>query len=213
MPRPCVILDLQHKGKFSRPDDRGVGADLDGDGLVELHEREAELTPIYAEKARQLLSWGGIETHVLTVGEYADRWKVANQLAARAGGRSIYIACHLNGGASWRIGWGLVGHDPRSKNGRAAARTLATALEQEFANEAHPWPVDSVRVVSCSEVSGYGRMLNTIRGIYMGPAQLSGVCYEPFSLTDFPEMATEKRLEQIGHALAIGCHRWIEAGS
>ena len=48
-----LILDRQHYGKPGQ-NDLGAGADLDGDGVVELDEREANLTLLYINAAKQL---------------------------------------------------------------------------------------------------------------------------------------------------------------
>ena len=39
-----VILDLQHSGKPGNMGERGAGADLDGDGVIELHVYQRMLT-------------------------------------------------------------------------------------------------------------------------------------------------------------------------
>ena len=49
-----VILDRQHYGKPNR-NDLGAGVDLDGSGTIDNDEREANLTPLYIEAAKQLL--------------------------------------------------------------------------------------------------------------------------------------------------------------
>ncbi len=77
-----LILDRQHYGKPNQ-NDLGAGADLDGDGKVELDEREANLTPLYIAAAKQLAEAEGHTVYVLDSGWYSDRHEQAVEIRPR----------------------------------------------------------------------------------------------------------------------------------
>lgn len=200
MSAPLVLLDRQHAGKRSRPGDMGAAADLDKDGRIETWEQEAHLTPLYAQACQRRLAAEGVATILhdpAGAGLQADyperhRWAVAT--ASRWAGPCLYGALHLNAGGG---DYALVGHDPRSRGGRRAAEAIAAELEA--------LPVISrARVVALE--GPWLRGLGTIRGIYAGPSNLSGVLLEPLFL-DHPEHQAFMRadgLVQVGEAIARG---------
>lgn len=201
-----VLLDLQHRGRRSRPADLGAEFDVDGDGRVESDEREANLTPIYALACADALGLvGGIEVLLLAAGEYAERQAVAVALAAnRPSERIAYVACHLNAGGG---SYGLVIHDSRSSGGRQLAEAVAVALKLP--------ELDKVVVGTTDE---FPRAAGTIGGVFSGPPNISGVCFEPFFL-DQPRhssrgavkpaaLSEPDGLRRVGAALAVGLLTW-----
>jgi len=202
-----AILDRQHSGKpGSQVTDRGAGADLDGDGRVDVHEREALLTPRYLLGIEEQLLAAGADVIPISDGTYAERharakahavaWRKVSADRARA--PVVYLAAHLNAfqpGHDRRHG--LLIHDARSKGGAALAAAIAAEL-----------------VVSCPELSQvrveratsevYANGLATIAGVYDGIPV--GVCLEPFFLDQVAHrpLATAEGLRRVGEAIARG---------
>lgn len=174
MKRALVIIDRQHAGKRSRPTDMGAQADVDGDGQLETWEREAELTPQYIAAIARAVEAGGHRAVVIDPAgaglraDYSERHRQAVGMARQwSAGPAWYLAAHLNAGGN---DYGLVGHDPRSSDGRRLAGHLSEALAA--------CPVVS-RVVTASLEGGWARGLPTVSGIYAGPAHLCGALLEP----------------------------------
>ena len=197
-----VILDRQHIGKPNKAD-LGAGADLDGDGVIEIHEMEANLTPLYIKGARQYLEIRNHNVNVIEEGWYSDRQRQANHVAKVNPTTSVsYVTCHLNAGKG---DYASIFYDQRSRSGKALAEHIA----------------DAVRAL---ELRGVKRVLakpanpndwtkhawNTIRHIYNGPNNISGVCFEPLFIdTEGHQQHLEPGpMNTIGQALAAGCLAW-----
>lgn len=199
-----ALLDRQHYGTG-----RGLGAaaDLDGDGLIEVHEREAMLTPLYITPAKRVFADNGHDATVISEGSYPLRHRVAATTAAINAPRPVaYIACHLNAGGTAGTGdYGVIFYDGRS----AAGWALATAI----AHRLRALDLDGVAriLVRPTDPDGWTRRAHaTISGIYRGPINISGVCFEPLFLDNPAHQAhlTEAGLSRIGEALALGCIDW-----
>lgn len=210
-----VILDLQHRGKPGK-NDLGASHDLNGDGVIQAHEREANLTPIYAAAARMVLERAGCEVEILQRGAYSTRHKRAAELASEARGLVAYVACHLNKGGG---DYGLVCYDFRSGNGGTLATEIARMMRKRFAGEVRrvltgaaapehrPAGIAGRRWDLLPKFDGavmWPRPFATIRGIYAGPGNLSGVCFEPLFMDTHSDLCNEAGLERIGEALAAG---------
>lgn len=197
-----LILDIQHAGKPSRPGDLGASADLDGDGVVERDEHEARLTPLYAAACRAHAAQDGVKVLWIDGGEYPARHKMAVELAKSDPSRRwLYVACHLNAGGG---NYGLVIADKRSAAGRVAAGFVADALGK--------LPELSRTIVGTTDAEGsdWPRAWSTVRGIYDGPWNLSGICFEPCFM-DQPAhrpLLTAEGLARIGEALYRGASAW-----
>ncbi len=194
-----VLLDIQHRGRPSRPGDRGARGPAGA---------EADLAPWYALACAERLAELGVPALLLGSGEYPDRHALARRLASAEDGPVAYAACHLNAGGG---DYGLVGHDARSNGGAVLAKAVAGPLSglPELSGvrvvelwddraEPHPWRY---------------RGLATLRGIYAGPARLSGVLLEP-AFVDTPQhqpLLAPEGLERLGRALAEGLHAWLNA--
>ena len=202
MTTPLVILDRQHYGKPGSSD-RGAGADLDGDGLVEVHEQEANLTPVYIAAAERSLQAQGIDVLVLEWGSYGQRHAYAGAVAAAAAGPVAYVACHLNAGGGR---YGRVDFDRRSRGGQSLAQVVGSSMAR------HLPELFRVKVLPTDPGD---RPFTTIRGIYEGPGNLSGVCYEPCFLDqpEHRELFTDAGLARVGQALGEACLAWIESRS
>ena len=200
-----IILDIQHAGRKSRPTDLGASADLDGDGVIERDEHEARLTPLYAMACQALALRDGVKVLRIDGGEYSARHRMAVELAASDPSRRwLYVACHLNAGGG---NYGLVIADQRSTQGRNAAREVAEALD------ALPELTRTIAGVTAAEGSDWPRAWGTISGIFAGPANLSGICFEPCFM-DTPShrpLLTAEGLTRIGEALYRGAVRWAAA--
>ena len=199
-----AIFDRQHFGKPGRSD-VGAAYDVDQDGHVEWQEQEIHLTPLYYEPAIEALTAAGHRCHLLDQGWYRDRHQLAIQISKRYPGQpTAYIACHVNAG---RGDYAAGIHDWRSRGGARLAEAIAASL-----GDAGLPGVERSLVRSASRTNGWRRGLSTIEGIIVGPAWLSGLCFEPYFLDnpDHAGCATPEGGALIGQALARGLIRWGE---
>jgi len=196
-----VIFDRQHYGKPGKSD-LGAGYDLDQDGNVELQEREANLTPLYIDPARKMLEGLGHTVHVLDAGWYSERHKQANAIAAATEEPVAYLACHINAG---RGDYAVMIHDERSAGGKQLANNLTAALFDH-----NPPGIRRFLVRGASASNAWRRGFSTIRGIYAGPANISGVCVEPYFI-DHPGhrvLASPEGGSALAEALVDGLIQW-----
>ena len=197
-----VVLDRQHIGKPGKSD-LGAGADLDGDGKVEIHEMEANLTPLYIKGAKQYLEVRNHNVNVIEKGSYSDRQRLANRVAQANLGISVaYIACHLNAGNG---DYASIFHDERSRSGKALAEHIADAIRALGLSG-----VKRVLVKAASPDDWTRHALATVRSIYRGPGNISGVCFEPLFIDNeqHQQHLEPDSMHKIGQALAAGCLAW-----
>ena len=201
--RAIIIFDRQHYGKPGK-NDQGAGFDIDDDGVVETQERETQLTPLYYLPAKAMLEALGHRVVVLDQGWYSHRHKQANQIARDNPGVPVaYIACHINAG---RGSYSALIHDSQSTGGAVLARALGDALTLATLQG-----IDRVRVVQGSPTNGWKRGYTTIKGIYAGPSNISGVCFEPYFIDNAAHhnLTTEAGSAQIAKALVGGLRGWL----
>lgn len=171
-----VIFDRQHYGKPGK-NDQGAGFDLDGDGRIETQERETQLTPLYYRPAKERLEAMGHKVVILDSGWYSDRHKRANQIAlSNPGERVVYLACHVNAGGG---DYAAAIYDARSAGGKRLAEAVTAQL-------AGLPGIRRVRAARGTPTNGWKRGYATVKGIYAGPANISGMCLEPYFI-DRPE--------------------------
>ena len=195
-----AIFDWQHVGKPGR-DDKGAAYDVDDDGEIDY---EVELTDKYIQAAKNYLETAGHTVHILSSGWYSARHYQANEIAKGANGPVAYVACHMNAG---RGNYGATFYDLRSGGGKRLARTVGSMLGKAC-------PELRRIVVKGTSVTTWSRANTTIKGIYAGPGNISGICFEP-AFMDTPEhkqLLTDEGLERIGEALAIGMLEWSSGG-
>jgi len=200
-----IVLSRDHVGKPGK-NDLGAGADLDGDGTVETHEMEANLTPFYINACKDLATRTDHDVSVVEEGWYSKRHEDAILLAASEKTQpTAYISCHLNAGGG---DYAAVFYDYRSKNGERLASKIAGALGQ-----LQMPGVSRVGIIPANPNNWTKHAFNTIKGIYSGPANISAVCFEPLFIDNKKHQLhlTEEGLGYVGRALALGCMRW--AGS
>jgi len=194
-----VILDRQHYGKPGR-DDRGAQTEIDGQAVYEI-----DLTLAYIEAATTLLLAEGHTVHILDSGWYGERNDRACEIAREnPDERVAYVACHVNAGGGT---YGLTLHDARSGGGRRLAEAVADVLGTNAA------PHIDRSIVRAAEQGGtWSRAMTTISGIYSGPANISGICFEPFFIDSERNrpLLSPLGLNVIGQALAVGCMNWGE---
>ncbi len=193
-----IVLDRQHAGKGPGSPDYGAQADLDGDGRVEVHEREAMLTPGYILAAERRLVELGHEVIALSDGSYAARASRAIGYAA-----DVVIACHVNAGGGDH---GLVVHTPGSIKGADLARHVLDAL-----GLACPELRRTIRGVYADD--GAKTPIYTRAATCIGPyarARPVAAVFEPGFLDreEHRSMFTPEGLDRIGVALAEGLHRY-----
>lgn len=191
-----VVLDRQHAGNARRLRDRGAEADIDGNGRIDSHEREAMITPLYILAAEARLAMLGHDVIVISDGTYAER-------AARAVayGADVYVACHANAGAG---DYGLAVANAGSAKGAALAAAITGKLRVLC-------PELRRVVVGDTSAASFPRADACIGGV--AKARAVGICYEPGFL-DQPGHATlwsGGGPVRIGQALAEGIDAWGRA--
>ncbi len=197
-----AILDRQH-GTRHRDWAPGAAADLDGDGVVEVHEQEARITPLYAiEAAYELLSRGH-EVELFSVGHYSERHAHAMTSADHvAPAKTAYVACHLNA-AEPPGDYGMVLWRRGSRVSHHLAACLAAQLEILLPE------LSSVKIVETSPNDWTQRAHATVSGIKCD-SDIAAVCFEPC----FINQPTHRGLlvgdgpARIGNALAAGLLQW-----
>jgi len=197
-----VIFDRQHYGKPNQ-NDLGAGVDLDGDGTVETAEREANLTPLYYLPAKAALEALGHTVYVLDSGWYSDRHERANQIARDNPDEWVaYLACHINAGGG---DYAVMINDARSGNGKRLAEALAQSI-----SDAKLAGISRSLVRGASADNDWSRAYTTIKGIYSGPGNISGVCVEPYFLdkSSHQWLATPNGARELSDALVDGLIRW-----
>lgn len=221
MGKGLVVFDRQHAGR-PKPS-LGAGVDLDGDGQVELHEREANLTPFYIAAATAELEAQGYDVALIDpanqgeVADYPERWTQANELASGYDGPVAYLACHLNAGGG---DYACALYDQRSGGGKSLAGAVMVAMRQaELPGVKRALPRscydDRHSKVAGRWVNANGdpawlyRAFNTIKGIYSGPANVSGICLEPLFVDTHQHLLDEDGLAQVGRAVADGLAAWL----
>ena len=200
-----VIFDRQHYGKpGSASGDRGAGVDLDGDGQVESAEQEANLTPLYIDPAREILTQLGHTVYLLDSGWYSQRHEQAVSIARdHLGERVAYLACHINAGGG---DYAVTLHDSRSSGGAALAGSIADAI----AADADLSCLGRSLARSASATNEWSNAYNTVKGIYLGPANISGACLEPYFLDQAAHrwLTTPEGGAALAGAIVDGVIRW-----
>jgi hypothetical protein len=189
-----VFLSRDHSGRWgTRRGDLGATAP---DG-----RREAMLTPLYLLAAEERLRQLGHEVIPLSDGSYDARHARANDLADLHGGRSVYVASHLNAGGGT---YGLVCYDHRSgaANGPALARSIAARLKDRLG-------LATVKAEAASPSNVWANAHGTIGGL-LDPI---GICYEPLFIDGHAHLLTPTGLAEAGRALAEGIHAWATGGN
>ena len=195
-----VYLDRQHSGKPGRKaEDRGAAADLDGDGLISVEEREAMLTARYGLAAEAALIEAGHIVVPIADGWYSDRHRRVNQYAGTFPKEypQVYVSLHLNAG---RGEYGAVFYDHRSRSGPELSARIAKQLRM-VAPE-----VNGVKCIPAKPDDWTRAAYGTIGGI-MQPV---GICYEPCFMDNpaHADLLTREGLAAIGRALAAGIDAW-----
>lgn len=184
-----VVFDWQHHGKPGK-DDRGATYE----GL-----EETALSHGYIQAACDALEVAGVPTLVLGYGWYSARHAYVREAAKAVTGKCVYVACHVNAGGG---SYGLVCYDKRSRSGKH----LSDAVSSELGKL-----VGKSRSEAASP-SSWANAYNTISGVYEGPANLSGICYEP-GFIDSEEnrhLWYADGLVRVGEALAAGILNYLE---
>ena len=195
-----LILDRQHYGKPGQ-NDLGAGADLDGDNVVAIDEREANLTLIYIEAAKDLAESEGHTVYVIDSGWYSSRHEKAIEIAREhPDDMCAYIACHLTAGGG---DYSVCLYDHRSGGGRKLSTSVSALLSDQL-------PDVNRHLIKSASPDQWNNAYNTIKGIYAGPGNLSGMCFEPvFMDTDeHQRLLSHDGLALIGQLLAEGCIAW-----
>lgn len=203
-----VIMDIQHAGKPSRPWDRGASHDLNKDGVISSNEQEANLTPLYVKGVREAAEYHKdsaplpVLVSTLLMGEYPSRQRQANSIAKQnPEDMHIYVACHLNIGSDKS----LIIHDGRSSLGKKAAEYVAGTMRELFHMYGYPIKALAYELPDKRQQKQWQRNAQyTINGIYKGPSNITGLCFEPLSLDVHSHLMDAQHLEAIGEALYFG---------
>lgn len=186
-----LIIDRQHGEKRPGSFDPGCQAIVDGTRII-----ETQLTEEYGTAIEKAASAAGHQVVWLRSGSYYHRQQEANQMARDAKGEKVlYLALHVNAGGGT---YALAMHDRRSRAGRAAAEAMAAAME----------PLEGIsrsKVIGCDDIGWTRRAYYCIKGIYQGPANISGVLLEPFFIDSkggaHDRYRTSKGLASLGAAV------------
>ncbi len=200
----CAILDRQHTGKSAASADMGAWADLDGDGVQTIREYEALITPRYLWHAEVCTRSHGHLVIPMSDGTYTERHARAAKYASQAPQqRFAYVAAHLNAGNPPGE-YGSIFYDERSSGGKALALAIADGLRARCPELAR------VRTFPSSRNDWTANAFATIAGIYTGPANLAGVCFEPCFINqpDHRPLLQGPGLQRVGMALADGINAW-----
>ncbi len=204
-----VILDRQHGDKGGTWD---TGAAFGGhlaakpDGATYWPNPpifEVDLTTGYLAHARRHLEAAGHRVQMIDAGPYRERQQLANDSARAYRGLALYVAAHINAGGGR---YGLALYDARSKMGAVAAGDVADALKEGLPE------LTKARATAATASGWTARALGTIRGIWFGPPNISGICFEP-GFIDSPHhrsMWTEAGLRRVGRSLADGLQRYAQ---
>lgn len=179
-----VFFDIGHGGRIVN------GAFNQDPGATFGNVREVDLVEAYVFHARKALRDRKISSVVLSYGPYYQRQAYANSIAEKYPEEQfLYLACHVN--ASDPPGdYALLLHDGRSKKGKASAEKLGVFLK--------------ARVLATSTKDWTKNAHETVDGIYDGPNNICGVCFEPFFINhpSSAERRTEQGLKTLGTSLA-----------
>lgn len=194
-----LIIDRQHGEKSPGNIDPGAQVRIGDRRITEL-----ELTSAYAEVLAAAVSGAGHQVIRIDSGGYGARNAHGNQIARDSPGeRVLYLALHVNAG---RGTYALAMHDHKSRGGAAAAEHLAPAMG---ALEG----ISRAKVVPCESIGWTSRAHRCIRGIWRGPANISGVLLEPFFIDSAGGAHDQYRepagLELVGQAIAAGALAYL----
>ena len=199
-----VYLDRQHSGKPGRRvGDRGATADLDGDGVAEVHEREALLTPVYLHHCEIRLLEYGHAVIPISDGWYSERHGRVNKYAGTfpKGVPQVYVAAHLNAGGG---NYAAMFYDHRSRRGPELSARIASELRL-VAPE-----LSDVRCIAAKPDNWTRSAWGTIAGVI----QPVSICAEPAFVDTAAHqdlLSSPEGLRSIGYALADGIHRWASS--
>ena len=116
------------------------------------------------------------------------------------------MACHINS-AETPGNYAAIFHDARSRGGKRLAEMIVEQLDllPELAGHTR------VRAASSDR---YDRPYSTIKGIWPGPGNISGVCLEPAFINNpsHASLLTHEGLERVGRAISVGVIGWIDEG-
>lgn len=184
-PRGIIVVDVQHAGVPDSKDFRGAKVDIDKDGIVELWENEAELTPLYAAALTRECAVLGHKAVVEAYGFYDDRHKRVAELAALFPDKQfVYFAAHINAGGGKSASFF---YDGRSVGGKRLAEVTAEQFKTGFpelsgsnifASYEKPQPGggpgENEWRGDISKHWTWGAW-NTIKGIYTAPDNVCGI--------------------------------------
>ena len=140
----------------------------------------------------------------LVAGSYSARNKEANQIARDCPKkRVLYLALHVNAGGG---AYAMAMHDAKSGGGKAAAGVLAAHMG-ELEN------ISKSKVIACEDLGWTRRAHYCIKGIYRGPANISGVLLEPFFIDSklgvHDRFRTSEGLAELGAAIGTGAVEYL----
>ena len=200
MAKLVVYLDRQHSGKPGRKaQDRGASADVDGDGVVGIEEREAMMTARYLLACEIALLQMSHTVIPIADGWYSDRHRRVNQYAGTfpPGTVQVYCAAHINAGGG---DYGAVLFSHQSRSGPELAARVAKQLRM-VAPE-----LNGVKTIAAKPDDWTRNAYATIGGV----VQPICLCLEPFFI-DQPthaDLMTREGLTAVGRAIASGIDAW-----
>lgn len=192
-----VFLDRQHVGQISHLDSVGAIADVNHDGVLEIHEAEAMWTGAISLALELNLRNAGVKVMPITDGSYPERHARVNEYAARYGGKCVYIALHLNAGGG---GYGAMFYDHRSGNGANLADSIAEAMEHDLPE------ISTVKKIPATSADWTKNAYYTIKGVGSPVA----ICSEPLFIDneEHQKLLNAAGIERLAQAMATGVINW-----
>ena len=194
-----LIIDRQHGEKAPGTFEGGCQAIVDGRRII-----ETDLTTVYGRTIENAVAAAGHRVVWIDSGHYYNRHREANAIAKKAKSEKVlYLALHVNAGGGT---YALSMYDAKSKGGKAAAGVLAASM-------AGLDGISKSKTVGCETIGWTRRAYHCIKGIWKGPANISGVLLEPFFIDSRGGAHNDYRdgraLEQLGDAIAAGVIEYL----
>jgi hypothetical protein len=214
-----AILYPQHRTKADGWDP-GAWADLDRDGIRELHEQEANITPLHGDACIAALAESNVQTARCNYGDgprfttYASAWawiglRSTAFRVANPGGRTAVLALHCNAGGG---AYGAVFHVKGSTLGAVLGGALVAELRRlpETRGNVRDLPAYDDR--PGPPKPWLYRAASALRGVSSTPAYCFAALVEPGFL-DTPAHAalwTPDGAKRIGESYARALRRFAD---
>jgi hypothetical protein len=193
-----VYIDRQHAGKPNKIDDRGAGADIDGNGTKDTHEMEAHWTGYLALMLESKLMMMGYHVMPISDGTYSQRHERVNEYAKLfPGEKQIYLAMHLNAGGG---DYCAMFYHHQSTSGKDLAIEICNGIQQ-FQPE-----ITKYKQIAAQPTDWTEHAYNTIKGVQKPIA----ICSEPLFMDTHKHLISIEGFSKLALGIATGIKKWSE---